>query len=407
MNAPLSDIIVLDLTRALAGPICSRLLSDLGARVIKIEPPDGDLTRSLVPRVDGQSPYFVQYNAGKECVSIDLATKGGRDLFLEMVTRADMVLENYRPKVMSRLGLTYEVLSKVNPRVILGSISGWGHGNSRSNQGAFASAIHAEAGLTEMVARRREEQPRNDPMSHSDTCTGLHALGAVLAALYMRERTGKGQAVEISMAESTLMVNDLAAIEMTGEDPMVGFKGGQNWSPVLQLGNGRYVNVTLDITTADGFKILCRVSKINGLSSDARFAAIEDRVQNRDQLTAIFAKYAAQFDSAEELEADIGVSAVLASEVKSVPELAATNWAEERGAFVNVDTGRGKIVKVPQSPWRFSDTTAGVKPTIAYRGENNRTTLQQLLGLTNDAIDSLEADGVLSSRPPSWHESAS
>ena len=114
-----------------------------------------------------------------------------------------------------------------------------------------------------------------------------------------------------------------------------------------------------------------------------------------------------QFNSAEELEADIGVSAVLASEVKSVPELAATNWAEERGAFDNVDTGRGKAVKVPQSPWRFGDAAAGVKPTIAYRGENNRTTLQELLGLTNAAIDSLEADGVLSSRPPSWHESAS
>ena len=209
------------------------------------------------------------------------------------------------------------------------------------------------------------------------------------------------------MAESTLMVNDLAAVEMTGEDPMVGFKGGQNWSPVLQLGNGRYVNVTLDITTADGFKTLCRVMKIDGLSSDARFAAIEDRVRNRDQLTAIFAKYVIQFNSAEELEADIGVSAVLASEVKSVPELAATKWAEERGAFINVDTGRGKAVKVPQSPWRFGDAAAGVKPTIAYRGENNRTTLQELLGLTSAAIDSLEADGVLSSRPPSWHEDSS
>ena len=105
MDRPLSDLVVLDLTRALAGPIVGRLLSDLGARVIKIEPPDGDLTRATIPRVDGMSAYFTQYNAGKQCVSMDLGTEAGRDLLLRMVEHADVVLENYRPGVMDRLGL--------------------------------------------------------------------------------------------------------------------------------------------------------------------------------------------------------------------------------------------------------------------------------------------------------------
>ena len=402
MEKPLSDVTVLDLTRALAGPICGRLLSDLGARVIKIEPPDGDLTRLLVPRVDGQSPYFVQYNAGKECVSIDLHTSVGRELFLQLVPHADIVLENYRPGVMDRLGIGYDQLKEANPEVIMASVSGWGHNNSRSDQGAFASAIHAETGVTEMVARRRAEEPRNDPMSHSDTYTGLHALGAVLAALHLRDRTGEGQKVEVSMAESTLMVNDLAAIEMSGQDPAVGFKGGQNWSPVLRMANGRYVSITIDITTNDGFRYISEAMGQPELAEDPRFAIIEDRVANRDALTGVLAQFIATFEDAAAVEAAIGPSAVLAAEVRTVPELATTDWATERGAFVEIDTGRGEMVTVPQSPWRFQDVDAGVTPFAGYRGQHNREVLSDLLGLSTSELDVLEADSVISSRPPRW-----
>ncbi|HIF67435.1 MAG TPA: CoA transferase [Acidimicrobiia bacterium] len=402
MEKPLSDVTVLDLTRALAGPICGRLLSDLGARVIKVEPPDGDLTRLLIPRVDGQSAYYVQYNAGKECVSIDLDGSVGRELFLQLVPHADIVLENYRPGVMDRLGIGYSRLTEVNPEIILASVSGWGHNNARSGQGAFASAIHAEAGVTEMVARRRGEEPRNDPMSHADTYTGLHALGAVLAALHLRNRTGEAQKVEVSMAESTLMVNDLAAIEMTGQDPSAGFKGGQNWSPVLRMANGRYVSITIDITTNDGFRYIVEAMNRPELAEDPRFAIIEDRVVNRDALTEILADFIATFDDAAAVEAAIGPRGVLAAEMRTVPELAATDWAAERGAFVDIDTGRGEMITVPQSPWRFQDVDAGVAAFVGYRGQHNREVLTDLLGLSASELDALEAESVISSRPPRW-----
>ncbi len=402
MEKPLSDVTVLDLTRALAGPICGRLLSDLGARVIKVEPPDGDLTRLLIPRVDGQSAYYVQYNAGKECVSIDLDGSAGRELFLQLVPHADIVLENYRPGVMDRLGIGYDRLTEVNPGVILASVSGWGHDNARSDQGAFASAIHAEAGVTEMVARRRGEEPRNDPMSHADTYTGLHALGAVLAALHLRSRTGQGQKVEVSMAESTLMVNDLAAIEMTGQDPSAGFKGGQNWSPVLRMANGRYVSITIDITTNDGFRYIVEAMERPDLAEDPRFAIIEDRVANRDALTEILAEFIATFDDAAAVEAAIGPRGVLAAEMRTVPELAATDWAAERGAFVDIDTGRGEMITIPQSPWRFQNVDAGVAAFVGYRGQHNREVLTDLLGLSASELDVLENESVISSRPPRW-----
>jgi CoA:oxalate CoA-transferase len=402
MEKPLSDLLVLDLTRALAGPICGRLLSDLGARVIKIEPPDGDLTRLLVPRVDGMSPYFTQYNAGKECISIDLHSDAGREIFLQLVPRADIVLENYRPGVMTRLGIDFETLREVNPQIIMGSVSGWGHDNSRSAQGAFASAIHAEAGLTEMVARRRGDVPQNDPVSHSDTCTGLHALGAVLAAIHLRGRTGEAQRVEVSMAESTLMVNDLAAIEMTGEDPTIGFKGGQNWSPVLRMANGRYVNITTDITTNDGFRYMIEAMERPDLAEDPRFALIEDRVANREALTEILAEFVATFEDAASVELAIGPGAVIAAEVRSVTELASTEWAEERGAFVDVETGGGGVISVPQSPWRFAGADAGLEPSIGYRGQHNREVLKEFLHLSSEELDELESNEVISSRPPRW-----
>ena len=404
MDRPLSDVVVLDLTRALSGPIASRLLADLGAEVIKIEPPDGDLTRAIVPRVEAMSTYYVHYNVGKQCLSMDLAQPEAQELFLRMVEQADVVLENYRPDVMARLGLSYEVLAERNPRIILASISGWGHGNSRSMQGAYASAIHAEAGITEMVARRRGESdaPRNDPMSHSDTYAGLHALAALLAALHMRNRTGVGQAVEVSMAESTLMVNDLGSAELAGQDPEAGFRAGQNWSPIFRLGSGRHVNVTLDPTTDGGFGVFCRAAGRADWREDPRFATAEARNANRTALAAELGAWVAGFDNAAELETAIGVSTVLAAEVRTVAELAGTDWAAERGAFVAVDLGRGNEVVVPQAPWRFSDADSGVQPIIGFRGEHNREILSRMLGLDDAELDRLSAEGVISERVPAW-----
>ncbi|MEL6981234.1 MAG: CoA transferase, partial [Actinomycetota bacterium] len=186
MAGPLDDLLVLDLTRALAGPIAGRLLSDLGAEVIKVEPPDGDLTRTSRPRQDSMAVYYIQANVGKRCVSIDLGTEPGRDLFLRMVEGADIVLENYRPGVMDRLGLGYDTLSAVNPRIIVGSVSGYGSGNPWSHRGAFAAAVQAETGLTADIARRRHTTPRNDPVSQADVYGGLHALAAILAAVHHR-----------------------------------------------------------------------------------------------------------------------------------------------------------------------------------------------------------------------------
>lgn len=400
MSGPLSDLVVLDLTRALSGPVAGRLLADLGADVIKVEPPGGDLTRSIVPRVEGQSVYFVQYNVGKRCVSIDLASEAGVELFMQLVERADVVLENYRPDVMARLGLTYEALAERNPRIIVASISGWGHHNSRSAQGAYAASIHAEVGVTAGVAAARDDDPRNDPLSHADVYGGLHCLAALLAAVHHRDVTGRGQAVEVSMAESTLMANDSAPAELSGIDVTEGFRAGQHRTPVYRLSTGRGVAITIDPTTPAGFETFWRAMERPELAEDERFATSAARIANRAPYDEVIGAWIATIDDAATLERRLANSTVLAAEVRTVPELASTPWAAERGAFVEVPVGDTATVRVTQSPWRFSDGETGVRPVIGYRGQHNREVLRDLLGLSDARIDELEAQGVVSDRPP-------
>jgi crotonobetainyl-CoA:carnitine CoA-transferase CaiB-like acyl-CoA transferase len=404
MDRPLSDLLVLDMTRALAGPIAGRLLSDLGANVIKVEPPDGDLTRTTSPRQDSMAVYFVQANVGKRCVSIDLGQPDGRDLFLTMVERADIVLENYRPGVMDRLGLSYDVLSGVNPSIIVASVSGYGHGNVWSHRGAFAAAVQAETGLTADIAKRRSAAPRNDPVSQADVYGGLHALAAILAAVHHRTRTGEGQAVEVDMAEATLVANDMTAINLrTDTEISDGFRSGSNWPPCYQLGTGRWVTVTADPAVDGAFRTWTRAMDRRDLREDARFTTMADRMTNAAALDQLIAEWVAGFDTAADLEAAIGVSSILVADVRTAEEISETDWAKDRGAFVDVPVRPGTDpVTVPQSPWRFSKSDAGAVPTIGYRGEHNREVLADVFGLDQAEIDRLESDEVISDRLPQW-----
>jgi len=408
MDRPLADLLILDLTRALAGPIAGRLLSDLGATVIKVEPPDGDLTRATKPRQDSMAVYFVQANAGKRCISIDLGTDDGCDLLLSLVEKADVVLENYRPEVMERLGLGYEALAAVNPRIILASVSGYGHGNVWSHRGAFAAAVQAETGVTADIAKRRGARPQNDPLSQSDVYGGLHALAAILAAVHQRDRTGHGQAVEVDMAEATLVANDMVAANLRDDnDVSDGFRAGSNWPPCYQLSSGRWVTVTADPAVEGSFRGWVKALGRPELHDDPRFATMADRIANAADLDEIIGAWVAGFDSVAEVEAAIGFSAILVADVRTERELQGTEWARDRGAFVEVPVRPGHDpVTIPQSPWRFNRADAGAVPTVGFRGEHNREVLGELLGLNSAELEDLEARAVISQRLPAWKRPA-
>ena len=199
---------VLDFTRVLAGPHATRMLTDLGADVIKVEPPAGDLTRFANPRVNGLATYFVQQNVGKRNVSIDLGVPQGIELALRLAEHCDVLIQNYRPGVMDRLGLGPATVATRNPRLVYASISGYGSTGPWVHRRAYAPVVGAETGFTKTQGDARGAVYANDPYSHADVYTSLEATVAILAALHQRERTGQGQHVEISMAETMLYVNE-------------------------------------------------------------------------------------------------------------------------------------------------------------------------------------------------------
>ena len=205
---PLNGLKVLDFSRVLAGPFAGRMLSDLGADVVKVEPPDGDVTRLWGHVVAGLPGYYHQQNAGKRNVCIDLRNAQSKQLVLDLVAEADILIENYRPDVMPRLGLGFDELSKVNPRLIMLSISGFGHGGPESHRPAYAPIVHAEVGLMHRQAERNDLPFSDLPLSVADTNASLHGLVGLLSAVIMRQQTGAGQHIDIAMVDATLATDD-------------------------------------------------------------------------------------------------------------------------------------------------------------------------------------------------------
>ena len=187
---PLDGVRVLDFTRVLSGPHATRMLCDLGADVIKVEPPDGDITRTVNPRINGLATYFVQQNVGKRNISLDTTKPEAVELLLRLADQCDVLIENFRPGVLDRIGLGYEVVAKRNPGLVYASISGYGSSGPWAGRRAYAPVVGAETGITKEQGDARGGQYANDPFSHADVYTALEISSAILAALFNRSRTG-------------------------------------------------------------------------------------------------------------------------------------------------------------------------------------------------------------------------
>lgn len=404
---PLTGVRVIDFSRVLSGPHCGRSLSDLGADVIKVEPPAGDLTRFSYPRRNSLAFYFVQQNAGKRNVSLDLARPEAVDLLLRLVATSDVVLENFRPGVMARLGLGYDAVAALNPRVVYGSITGYGQSGPWSDRRAYAAVIHAEMGMTHRSIEHHRGvdgdaagPPLNDAFSHADTYAGLECLAGILAALYQRERTGRGQHVDVAMASVLLNVNEHVQNELSdieeGVEPASLSPGG---APIFPTVDGGLVTTLADPLSKGGFLAYCAAMARPDLVEDVRFAETEDRRANVGDFMAVVAEWVLGFDDVVALEGELSKGRLALGVVRSVAEAAASDWARERGAIVEVSDRGGGTIRIPEAPWRFSDASAGVAGDPAYRGEHNRQVFAEL-GLDDAELDRLEADGVLSSRVP-------
>ncbi len=402
-SRPLSGVRVLDLSRVLSGPHCTRMLADMGAEVIKIEPPAGDLTRFATPRRNGLSSYFVQQNVGKRNLSLDLATPEGAEILLALAEHADVLVENYRPGVMARLGLDADAMRVRNPRLIYASISGYGQTGPWVKRRAYAPVVEAETGIVASQGNARGGELAKDPHSHADVYTSLETASAILAALYQRERTGEGQWIDVSMAETMLYVNEHLhdALWDGHDDPqwIRSFRPGDYL--VLTVANGDSLVVSGHPAERGTFDFFIAAMGRTDLADDPRFVDVAARLANFDALREIIRTFAASMPDADAFEEQFSKHRLAVGRVRQPGELTDTEWARERHVVVDVDDRGGGTIRVPNSPWRFSSSPdVGVSGIPKYRGEDNRSLLSELLGYDDARLDELEADGVLSSRMP-------
>ena len=400
---PLEGIRVLDFTRVLSGPHATRMLSDLGAEVIKVEPPMGDMTRFAMPRVNSLSSYFIQQNVGKKNISLDMTKSQAVELLKKLVSHCDIVIENFRPGVMRKMGLDYETLSKLNPRLIYTSITGYGATGPWTTRRAYAPVVNAESGITKHQGDVRGGQYANDPHSHGDVYTALEAASAILAALYQREQTGVGQYIDVSMAETMLYVNEHAHNQMwTGVEPVGEIRSFQPADyPVLTVADGSMVVVSGHPAERGTFDFFVAAMQQPELLSDPRFSDVATRLEHFDELMDIMKAWAKTVPTSDEIENRLSQYQLATGRLRSVSELADTEWAREREAVVLVSDRGDGAVRIPNSPWHFSGSDTTTQGDAKYRGEDNHAIFSEIAGLSNEEITQLENDGVLLSRGPS------
>ena len=402
-TTPLEGVRVLDFTRVLSGPHCTRMLADLGAEVIKVEPPSGDLTRFAAPRVNSLSTYFIQQNTGKANISVDFDRPEAIELLHRLAAACDVVVENFRPGVMERNRLGYKDLAVFNPRLIYASITGYGSTGPWADRRAYAAVVNAETGLTLSQGDARDGRYANDPHSHGDVYTSLETCTAILAALYQRDRTGRGQWIEVSMAETLLYVNEHLHDQLwrgpVEEGAVRSFQPGDY--AVVEVANGDKVVIAGHPAERGTFEYFVAAMQRPHLLDDPRFADPRARLQHLEDLHREIADFAATMPDGAAIEARFAAHQLAVGVLRSSAEVCETDWARERQVIVEVSDRGGSTVRIPNAPWHFSDAPGvGVHGEPRYRGEDNRSVLGELLGLDEAQLDALEANGVISARSP-------
>ena len=393
---PLAGVTVLDFSRVLAGPYCTRLLADLGARVIKVERPGvGDEMRQspeqLEPGRDDQSTYFVRFNAGKQSLALDLTHPLARGVVEDLARVSDVVVENFLPGVMLKLGLDYESLSRIRPDLIYCSISGYGQTGPLRDWPAFAHTIAAMAGITHLEANQ-DAAPHVGYFQTADVLAATHAFGAILAALYQRSRTGRGTHIDVSMLECLIATEDMYFGGVLNGWP--GTPGPRAGLMICQVG-GQF----LALQVVGGAQFWPRLTALIGrpeLASDPRFATREARRQNRAEVEKIVNDWISRFATAEEALAALRAGRVPCAPILTPEEVIAHPHLAERNVFPAVEHPARGAVKVVNTPFRLSSGPVGPRGEAPYRpGEHSRTVLSELLGYTPERVERLIRTGAV------------
>ncbi len=396
MKLPLEGLKVLDLSHALAGPYCSTMLADYGAEVIKIEPPGkGDIARAWgTPLPGGETDYFIGLHRNKKGIVLDLKNPAGKETFLRMVERCDVVLENFRPGTLERLGLDYETARKRNPGIIYCSISGFGQDGPYRDRPALDLIVQAESGMISATGEAGGSGVRAG-VSIADLTAGMNAAFGIMVALRAKDATGLGQSIDISMLEGQLSLLGvmIGNYFTTGEIPV---PMGTAYKALLPYQT--FHTKTRDLALAVGsdklWREFCPVIGCPELTDDPRFRTNSDRNKNRaeliDQLQQIF-----MTRSFEEWETMLVAAGIPIGAINNISQVIDHPQVAARSAIVSMEHPRAGAVRVVGVPIRLSQTPGAVRTPSPSLGEHTESVLNEILGMTAEDIDALRATGGL------------
>ena len=394
-NLPLKGITVIELGQAVAGPYVGTLLADLGAEVIHIERPGvGDLARHWIPIRGDLSFYFAVANRNKKSVTLDLKKDEGKEIFFRLVERADVIVENFVPGVVKKLGVDYESVRKVKPDIIYCHISGFGQTGPYRDRPAFDQVMQGETGIISYTGTKEHPSKVNVPIT--DLLAALYGVYAVMVALFNRERTGRGMEIDVSLFDCavTLMMNlmNMVLVEgMKDEELRMGSKYflATPYEP-YPAGDGKLVNIV--VATEWHWKAFCKAVGLEHIMDDPRFATNQDRLKHREELEKIIVEKLKEKSRDEWIEILLEAG-VPCGAVNTIEEVVNHPQTKARNVIVDVEyPGLGKI-KLFNNPVKFSDFEVEVRRPPRL-GEHTEEVLSRI-GYSREEIESFRSMGVI------------
>jgi len=385
-NLPLGGVRVLDFSIMLAGPYCARLLADVGAEVIKIEPPEGEEMRLRAPLREGHSAYFGQLNAGKQSIALDLKSPEAIKLLHRMVGSTDVLVENFRPGVMERLGLGYETLHQINPRLIYCSISGYGQTGPQSQRPAYAMIVHAESGFDRALMRYAgdRDRPAGGAVFVADILGGVFGFSAIQTAMVQRARTGMGQHVDVVLMDCmlNLLVYELQEAQFSA--PVA----RPTYGPV----RAKDGDVLIAPVSARNFAALRDLTGLPELASDPRFTSVEARGANWSAMMQVVEKWTSK-RTVDECMAALDRAGIPSARFRDPAQTLDDPNLAGRGVFAPVVDAAGEFRGV-NAPWRMSDAPIAIGRDIPSIGEHRNEILARVLGMSASEVWQAAAAGA-------------
>ncbi|HEX2826230.1 MAG TPA: CoA transferase [Burkholderiales bacterium] len=384
-RGPMDGIRVLDFTNMLSGPYCTRVLADLGAEVLKVEPPAGDHNRNRRPVRKGYSSFFGHLNCGKKSLVLDLKSPAGRDAAIALAAKCDVIVENWRPGVADRLGIGYKAVSATNPKVVYCSVSGFGQTGPKSQRPAYAPIVHASSGYDlAQVQYQGGGRPANTATFIADVFGGMSAFGAVQTALYDRERTGQGRFIDVALMDAmlNLLVYEVQETQAPTDEKI------RVYQPLKTL-DGYIVTAP---TSQKNFENLAKTVGHPEWTTDPRFAKTRVREAHWGELMDLIEAWTSK-RRGQECEDTLLAGGVPSTRYQTVEEAMNDPQTIERGAFSKVKDRVGEYL-VPNAPFQMPGLKTHARPHVAELGEHTVAVLTGLLGYSEEQAKACSGEPV-------------